>query len=500
MKTRNESEHLTDEVLAQLLDEHSTFHGTPAQTAHLDTCENCQSRIQLMAADPWWWTEGVESLVNGSEVTQGESYDSMLSGPQSVLDSVSDIGEVLQNSAHPEMLGRLDEYEIERLIGVGGMGIVFKAFDRELNRAIALKALLPRLASYGPARKRFSREARAAAAICHENVVAIHRIQSNAKTPYLVMPYVNGGSLQTLVEEQGPLDMLEVVRIAMQVARGLEAAHEQGLVHRDIKPANILLENGCNRVQITDFGLARAADDASLTRTGLIAGTPYYMSPEQARGGSIDVRSDLFSLGGVLYFLIAGRPPFRADHAMGVLNKICQEPAKEIRELNPDVPQALAFAVHRLLEKQPDRRFQSASEVASFMQSLLAFMQNPTRNKPPRIKPPKRIRVRRLKAAIASVSIAVLVVSGVIGLSQWRNPIPPTKVEESNRNLGSSMTADQGDFETQSDRADQAIRNVEANKSQVSELLAPSASWATEVSDIDAKIQSLLDENPVSFD
>src|SRR5262249_38073633 len=155
-----------------------------------------------------------------------------------------------------------------------------------------------------------AREARAAAAVRDDHVVAIHAVEDRGPVPYLVMEYVDGCNLETLVRRTGPLEVKEVLRIGMQVAGGLAAAHKQGLIHRDAKPANILLENGVQRVKLTDFGLARAADDASLTQSGVIAGTPTYMSPEQANGEPVDLKSDLFSLGSVLYELCTGRPAF----------------------------------------------------------------------------------------------------------------------------------------------------------------------------------------------
>src|SRR5213078_4677619 len=170
--------------------------------------------------------------------------------------------------------------------------------------------------------KRFIREARAAAAVKNEHVVGIYEVQEDAQPPYLVMECIDGISLQDKLDKQGTLGVTEILRIGLQTAEGLAAAHKQGLVHRDIKPANILLENGVERVKITDFGLARAVDDASVTQSGLIAGTPLYMAPEQARGERVDHRSDLFSLGCVLYAMCAGRPPFRAETPYGVLRRI----------------------------------------------------------------------------------------------------------------------------------------------------------------------------------
>src|SRR5262249_15554902 len=166
------------------------------------------------------------------------------------------------------------QYGVGEVAGSGGMGIVLRAFDEKLHRVVAIKVLAPALAGSGAARQRFVREARAAAAVAHEHVVGIHAVEDGGPVPYLVMQFVEGRTLQEKLARPGPLPLAETLRIGLQVAEGLAAAHKHGLIHRDIKPANILLENGIERVKITDFGLARAADDASLTQSGMIAGTP----------------------------------------------------------------------------------------------------------------------------------------------------------------------------------------------------------------------------------
>ena len=192
------------------------------------------------------------------------------------------------------------------------------------------------------------------------------------------MPYMPGDSLQKRLDEQGPMQLNEILRIGMQIAAGLAAAHAQGLVHRDIKPGNILLDKGVERVTITDFGLARAADDASLTRSGVIAGTPQYMSPEQAQGEPLDGRSDLFSLGSVLYAMCVGRPPFRAQTAYGVLQRISESVPTAIRQFAPETPAWLCEIIAKLHAKQPGERFQSAGEVAELLGRWLAHVQQPT--------------------------------------------------------------------------------------------------------------------------
>jgi WD40 repeat protein len=284
-------------------------------------------------------------------------------------------------------VGRLDHYEVLELVGQGGMGMVLRAFDEKLHRIVAIKVLAPQLATSGVARKRFVREARAAAAVSHDHVIDIHAVEDTGTVPYLVMQYIHGISLEAHLQQVGALGVKEILRIGLQMAEGLAAAHKQGLVHRDVKPGNILLENGVQRVKLTDFGLARAVDDASLTGSGYVAGTPMYMAPEQARGEPVDHRSDLFSLGSVLYTMCTGRPPFRAETAMAVLRRVCEDTPRPIREINPDIPDGLAAIVARLHAKDPAQRIQSAAEVATLLGRHLACLQEPSLAPPPLLPP-----------------------------------------------------------------------------------------------------------------
>ncbi|HEX7379592.1 MAG TPA: protein kinase [Pirellulales bacterium] len=281
---------------------------------------------------------------------------------------------LLRPSDEPGVLGTIGPYQVRELIGRGGMGIVLRAFDAKLNRVVAVKVLAPELAAQPTARRRFLREAQAAAAVTHPHVVTIHAVDEDER-PYLVMECIDGCSLQDKIERSGTLKLTEVLRIGTQIAEGLAAAHKQGLIHRDVKPANILLENGVERVKITDFGLARAADDMTLTRPGEIAGTPQYMSPEQASGERVDQRSDLFSLGCVLYAMCAGEPPFRADSMAAMVKKICDDTPRPLREIDPQLPDWLAAVIDRLLSKDPNGRFQTASEVAKLLGDALGRLQ-----------------------------------------------------------------------------------------------------------------------------
>ena len=220
------------------------------------------------------------------------------------------------------------------------------------------------------------REGRAAAAVTHDNIVGIHAVEDAGQVPYIVMQYIDGPTLQQKIDRVGRMPLPEILRVGMQIAEGLAAAQQQGLIHRDIKPANIWLEDGIERVLLTDFGLARAADDASLTQTGVVAGTPMYMSPEQAQGEPLDCRSDLFSLGSVLYTMCTGQPPFRGASAVAVLKRVCDEMPRPIREINPELPLWLSEMVTRLHAKDPANRLPSARAVADTMAHHLAELQN----------------------------------------------------------------------------------------------------------------------------
>ena len=287
------------------------------------------------------------------------------------------IVDFLQPAQKKESLGRLGNIDIRQFIGQGAHGIVLKGFQEELNRLVAVKVMAPHLASVVAARKRFAREARATAAIVHPNVMPILHVDSSGQFPFLVMPYVDCESLQDRLDREGSLPILDVLRISLQVARGLAAAHAQGLVHRDVKPANILLERGVERVMLTDFGLARAVDDATLTRSGRIAGTPHYMSPEQARGDAVDTRSDMFSLGSVLYAMSTGRPPFRAESTYGILRRVTDDVARPMRELNPEVPAWFDAVVMKLLTKAAADRFESVEQISQIFEECLAHIQQP---------------------------------------------------------------------------------------------------------------------------
>jgi len=336
---------------------------------HLDECEQCSAALEQMAGGAAWCQEAAALLVK-------DALDEALPAREEWSDADFTV-EHLEPAEEPGMLGRLGGYDVLEIIGRGGMGVVLKGYDHELKRCIAIKVLAPQFAQSSLARKRFTREAQAAASVVHPNVLAIHQVHPNGRLPFLVMPLVAGESLAQRLTVQGRLELKETLRIGMQAAAGLAAAHEQGLVHRDVKPANILLEKGVERAVLTDFGLARAADDVTLTRWGVIAGTPQYMSPEQARGEPLDGRSDLFSLGCVLYEMATGVSPFKTESVMATMRRLVDESPQSIGSLNPELPPWFVAIVDRLLEKDPAGRFNSAKEVSELLEDCLAHVQQP---------------------------------------------------------------------------------------------------------------------------
>ena len=265
---------------------------------------------------------------------------------------------------------RLDAFELRGVLGRGAMGVVFRAYEPSLDREVAVKMLAPELAAWPQARQRFAREARVAAAIRHENVVAIHAVKELGGWSYLAMEYVAGGSLQDLLDEDGPPPAAAVARYTRQLALGLAAAHARGIVHRDLKPANVLLEAATGRVKLSDFGLARVAGDAQLSRDGSLIGTPLYMSPEQVCGKQATPRSDVFGLGGLVYALCTGRPPFPGEHVAAVLRAVTEDEPKPIGETRPDIPEWLDKVVMRMLRKNPAQRFASAEELAHVLAGM----------------------------------------------------------------------------------------------------------------------------------
>ncbi len=417
--------------------------------SHLEACGCCQSKLENIATDGSNLSQVIEHLdqdqpmatsaywpaynaLNSNTVNSNTVNSNTVNGntpnnnahnrelhtiasspstPSPAVRSRDVTLSFLQPATDSAYIGRLAHFDVMRVLGRGGMGVVLEAFDTRLQRNVAIKVLDPDLASDEVARQRFCREARAAASVTHENVVSVHQVDKSAgdTLPYLVMQLIAGESLEQRLAREKKLPLREVVRIGMQAAHGLTAAHAQNLIHRDIKPGNILLEPPHDRVMLTDFGLARVSDDVKLTRTGFVSGTPLYMAPEQAMGGEPDPRSDLFALGAILYEMSAGEPPFTGNSALAILKQISEVKHRPVRELNPQVPEWLAMTIDRLLAKKPADRIQSAAHLAELLEFQWALMKTTSEDVPTVcvIEQRKRtIRNRWIAAAVGAVFLA----------------------------------------------------------------------------------------------
>ncbi len=289
------------------------------------------------------------------------------------------------------MAAKLGEYIIEKPLGRGAIGQVYLARQESLDRLVAVKVLPRELATDANFRARFAREAKAAAALIHPNVVQIYSFGIERDVPYFAMEYVEGDDLGARLKRGEKFDLSEVVRIIKGVASALECAQEQGMIHRDIKPSNVMIGHK-GAVKVMDFGLARATSvQSQLTQQGLIMGTPTYMSPEQGKGlKDIDVRADLYSLGVVLYKLLTGEVPFTADTPTAVIFRHIYEPPEPVRKINPQVPEALESIVHKLLQKNPDDRYGSPSGLIKALEDFeTGVTAAPTRVLPAAQPPPE---------------------------------------------------------------------------------------------------------------
>jgi hypothetical protein len=427
----------TDQLLHELAAGLSSASAAERLRRHVAECAACRARLERAPAAPSPDPDGSRLTVSGdpddeqSEPARDELY-------------------FLKPSDAPNSRGRLGEYEVQGVLGRGAMGIVLRAYDPTLCRAVAIKVLAPQLAANPKALRRFKREAQAAAAVNHPNVITIHAVSEQEGMPYLVMELVAGVNLGQRIRSGRPFDLASLLRISAQVAAGLAAAHEHGIVHRDIKPTNVMLEDGIERVKITDFGLARATEDLSrLTSFGMVVGTPAYLSPEQVRGEEATFRSDLFSLGCVLYAMAAGHSPFQAVHPIETARRIAELDPRPLHESSDAVPRFYSDLVARLLAKEADRRPASAAEVRDLLVGYLAQTnQDPygllegARTPPPA--PARRPRRRRL---VAGVGLLALLVAGAAGAWLAGVPIPWLTRPAAANVIPVATEAGQGDYD-----------------------------------------------------
>ena len=263
------------------------------------------------------------------------------------------------------------KYKIEDVVGRGGMGIVYKAEDTKLKRRVALKFLPPELTLDEEARVRFVLEAQTTAGLSHPNICTIHEINEEEGKSFIAMEYVKGQSLKERIG-QAPLGIDEVLDISLQVAEGLEEAHKKGIIHRDIKSANIMItEKG--QAKVMDFGLAKVKGSTILTREGTTLGTVAYMSPEQARGEEVDHRTDIWSLGVVLYEMLSGELPFKGDREASILYSVVHEEPRPLKKIKRDLSQEMTQITHRALKKKPESRYASAAEMIKDLKNIRMF-------------------------------------------------------------------------------------------------------------------------------
>lgn len=405
------TDHPHPDELARLL--HDENDAPEAIAEHLAECAECRAALERQAMGENGWlldvapkteigapAELLDSLRTLTAFPVGETLARLETLPDSTVEEL--LPDATTGTKH-----RIGPYEILGVVGRGGMGIVLQGHDVVLRRTVALK--IPTLAMRGDpvARGRFLREGRAAASITHPNVVPMLAVEEYAGVPVLVMPFVQGESLQQRLDRDGTIPLAEALRIALEISLALGAAHEKGLVHRDVKPANILLESPSDGVRLTDFGLARAADDARLTQTGLGAGTPLYMSPEQARGESVDSRADLFALGSVLFTMVTGKAPFAMPSLMGTLRRLADGSPASPRSMNPAIPPYVESLIMDLLKNSPGQRPANAASVSERIRECIQHVVAGT-------EPPRQRRRRRVLTIAGLFFAAALATAGTV--------------------------------------------------------------------------------------
>jgi serine/threonine protein kinase/pimeloyl-ACP methyl ester carboxylesterase len=358
----------------RFLQEVRSFLGVPADPAELS--ESRRHRIQALFDKALDLSGGAraEFLARGCEGDPElrREVDALLAAAERSGVTARVAGVIAAGAAAP--VPALSHYEIVEKLGGGGMGVVYKARDRRLQRLVALKYLPPLLSEQPEFKSRFLQEAKAIASLDHPNLCSLFDVvEPEEGQLVIVMPFYEGETLKQKIG-RGPLPLTQALEYAAQIAAGLAHAHAAGLVHRDIKPANLIVTPG-ERVKILDFGIAKvAAAQAKLTRTGAVLGTLTYMSPEQASGESVDHRSDLWALGAVLYEMLAGRPPFTADSPEALYHAILWGRPERVTTLRPEVPPDLGALVHRLLEKDPADRYEDAVVLTAELEALRAHV------------------------------------------------------------------------------------------------------------------------------
>ncbi|KAA5545225.1 protein kinase [Roseiconus nitratireducens] len=390
---------------------------------HLESCVNCQRQVDQWSADDPFHAQsreilrntGLSSLDWGQHAVDGDENLGLAAAPHEGL--ILLVQSLLAPSETERSLGRLGRFEVMGIVGSGGMGIVLKARSIDVDRVVAIKIPQPHFWQSSDALLTLEREARSAAAVVHPNVIAIYHIDRYRDLPYLVMPYLPGDSLQRRIHDGGALGPSESLRILRQIAAALAAAHRCGVVHRDVKPANVLLGAGTDRVVLTDFGLAKVQSDATCTATGTFAGTPIYLSPEQARGVGAGPAGDVYSLGTVLWTMLCGRPPLAGLNTHAIVRRIADSDLPNLRDEVEGLPDWLYRLIDLLHAPVPADR-PSASQIVQWVQICEQHLSDGRSVRlPPALESPPTGRRRRW--AIAGALIAVV---SMVSLSVWMPP------------------------------------------------------------------------------
>lgn len=398
-------------------------------TKHLETCATCRDALQTLGG------RGIlddKTQLGFRTPPEGKPLQPAAephlartkppkSGPASLQKEEELARSLLQPPEEPGEIGRIGNFRVLRVLGSGGMGMVFEAEETMLKRPVALKVIRPDFADAEEGWQRLLREARAMAALKHDHIVTLYQAGREKDTFFIAMELLHGETLEDRSNGTKRIETREIVRVARETAMGLAALHKNGLLHRDLKPSNIWLESSSQRVKILDLGLARSTErtnKSTLTEAGTIMGTPAFMSPEQARGETLDPRSDLFSLGAVMYCMCTGERPFSGDSLVAQLTALAVDAQKPVRERNPEIPPALSKLVDRLLEKKPDNRPQSAEAVVEELDRIEARLG----------KPPTPIE-RAGGARVILGAVAGLVLLGVAGWVWQQRDSSPAAAE-----------------------------------------------------------------------
>ncbi len=420
--------------------------------SHLEACATCRLRVESESASSEFWRETkcflasqetrfepplrtldlgpvlLDSLFS-SELGSGQPSSDVI--PELDMQGLADwrsrrhdsLSHWLDPTVAPGSLGRIGKYEVQKIIGHGGMGLVLSAMDTELQRPVAIKTIANFLAD-SEQQQRLIREARTIAGLRHPHIMPIYGIEKWRDVPILIMPLIQGGTLYQAAPKLN-LTMEDILQVGAQLSQALDCLHRVGIVHRDLKPSNILLQDNLRHVLLSDFGLARTGSDCTLTGSNVVAGTPHFMSPEQSRGDRLDHRSDLFSLGSLLFWLCTGELPFAGYSQFETMtNVVNKEPNYQLL-LDRQVPELVQQLIKGLLAKDPAHRWQDSQQVGELINTCLANLQNPSAKIPFALANPRPCAAELPNAAVATRPVPSLWLPNSVGLNLVARVLAP---------------------------------------------------------------------------